>query len=250
MGDPLVGWHALPLPLGEDAGDEKETAVPGRARCSRCGRPAAQDCLCSALPERPLQCKEGTVIVLQHPLECRRTLASVPLLAACLAVHVLRGRKYKAGTVLDDAIAAASRGERPLFVLWPGDTARDIHSVALSPAVSWTLVAFDGTWPQAGEMAKSFLPVLCGPGSVVQLALSVNDPTLMLRSEPAAGHVLTAEAVARAAAALEAAATGDGAAAADLLTTVLAPLRLLVALQRRHDALGKGVRARDTGGRS
>lgn len=236
-GDDSARWHALPLPL-EDAGGEQQ----GRAVCSRCGRPSAQDCLCSALPEQPLRCQGGTVIVLQHPLESRRTLATVPLLAACLTVHVIRGRKHRAGrsAVLDDAIAAASLGERPLFVLWPGSGSLDVHSV--SPPVSWTLVAFDGTWPQAAEMARSFLPVLCGPGTLVQLSAAVNDQSLMLRSEPAAGHVLTAEAVARAAAALEAAAIGD-AAAAELLSTVLAPLRLLVALQRRRDTVGKGVKA-------
>jgi DTW domain-containing protein YfiP len=183
------------------------------------------------------------VIVLQHPLEKRRTLATVPLLEACLSIHVVRGRKYRAGrsAVLDDAIAAASRGERPLFVLWPGESSLDAHSA--SPSESWTLVAIDGTWPQAAEMARSFLPVLCGPGRLIRLASAVNDQNLMLRSEPAAGHVLTAEAVAHAAAALEAAATGDGEAAAVLKSAVLAPLRLLVALQRRHDAVGKGVKA-------
>ena len=215
--------------------------------------------------------------MLQHPHECKRTLATVPLLAACLAgVHVVRGNKYNAGKskLLDEAIARAGRAERPvpLFVLWPGEaySPMDVRTVTLPRQTStppsaaeedaasqdpaWTLVAIDGTWNQAAEMARSFLPALCPPGVVVHLGSGLsNDSTTLLRTEPVAGFVVTAEAVARAASYLEQAATGDGTKAEELCEAVLKPLRLLVSLQRQREAaaadisgkvaVGKGIKA-------
>ncbi len=239
-----------------------------RAVCGRCSRPAAHDCLCAALPSQPLDTR-GLVVVLQHPAEQKRALATVPLLSASLRnVHVVRRRTYQRGRsdLLDAVVAAASRQAQPLpvFLLWPSADAADVADAAatLQPALpsttddssettaplarcAYVLLVLDGTWAQCAEMARplrsSPLGRLC---HVVRLSAAhvPNDPACMLRTEPAAGCVVTVEAVARALAPLEAVATGNAARADTLREALLAPLRLLVSLQRRRDALGKGVK--------
>lgn len=70
-------------------------APPKRAVCARCARPAAV-CLCAALPPAPIA-TAGAVIVLQHPNEAKRRLATVALLRCCLARFLLlRGRQVGA----------------------------------------------------------------------------------------------------------------------------------------------------------
>ena len=205
-------------------------------------------------------------MVLQHPHEARRTLASVPLLAASLRkLRVVRSRGFKPGhNTFLDAILAAARRETdplPLFLLWPAeavDVAEAAKRLSPSPAASvalsarddtlmrcaYVLLVLDGTWTQCTEMARPLLVQLCPPAVVVHLSSWTNDPDCLLRSEPAPGCVVTAEAVARALEALEARATGDVDAAEALREQLLKPLRMLVALQRRRDVLGKGVKER------
>jgi len=253
----MEGWNAPAY--GED-----DTSRAGRRVCARCLRPAAQDCLCSALPPDLLDTR-GCVVVLQHPHEARRTLASVPLLAASLRkLRVVRSRGFKPGRdALLDAVLAAARRETdplPLFLLWPAEAvdvaeaakrlATSTASVALSASddtlfrCAYVLLVLDGTWTQCTEMARPLLAELCPPAVVVHLSAWTNAPDCLLRSEPAPGCVVTAEAVARALEALEARATGDADAAEALREQLLKPLRMLVCLQRRHDALGKGVKER------
>jgi len=236
-----ASWSALPLAAEEERESLSEQRRR-RATCTRCGRPQ-KHCLCASLPAQPLSSR-GTIIVLQHPAEQKRTLATVPLLALCVQnVHVVRGRRYRQGrsAVLDAAIAAASRSHTPvpLLVLWPGPGAIDVSAVTLPLcSLNYTLVVFDGTWPQCAEMSKLFVPALSPPAQLVRLNIG-NDADCRLRTAPAAGLVLTAEAVARACASLELAAGSS--AAGDVCDAILAPLRLLVSLQNLHGP-PKGVR--------
>jgi DTW domain-containing protein YfiP len=252
-------WHAA-LPSAVD----EPTSVK-RPVCARCGRPAARDCLCDSLPARPLDV-HGAVVIVQHPHECKRPLATVPLLQRCLArVHVLRRRTYTPGVggvpVLDAVLHAASHGQPavPVYVLWPGPDAVDVRHAAAAAGLgdlsgdtgndgacntrsAYILVALDGTWHQAREMAAACIPALCPPGKCVHLGAHINDADLLLRTEPAPGCVVTAEAVARALGVLEAAATGNEAEGEAVREALLAPVRRLVALQRVHDVTGKGVK--------
>ncbi|KAJ9513784.1 hypothetical protein QJQ45_015521 [Haematococcus lacustris] len=71
-----------------------------RKLCDRCKRPASV-CLCPALPPAPIQL-QGKVIILQHPGELKRALATVPLLRLCIQpCEVVVGRKFKPGQVPD-----------------------------------------------------------------------------------------------------------------------------------------------------
>ena len=77
---------------------EGETGSTARRRevCAACNRPAENACLCDSFPKRPLRIG-GRVIVLQHPHEKKRKLATVPLLSKCLdkeCLEVLVGRKF------------------------------------------------------------------------------------------------------------------------------------------------------------
>ena len=104
-------------------------------------------------------------------------------------------------------------------------------------APAYVLVAIDGTWQEAKEMAKAL------PGEMSEVALPVSfelgpaGASAPLRTEPAPGCTSTFEAVARALGALE----GDVA----LRDALLAPLERLVDIQARYDP---AVRQRLCGG--
>lgn len=167
-----------------------------RKECSRCQRPASV-CLCDSLPPRPLATR-GQVIILQHPAEAKKRLATVPLLSKCIAnCHVLPGRTYKAGKheVLRQAVESAERGTQPLFLLFPrpdsvvlGDAAREhLNAAEVSQGgaeglgggaegagsyPAYTLLVLDGTWRQGREMFNSVAPLLLppsGPAVLVKL---------------------------------------------------------------------------------
>eukprot|EP00887_Chlorella_sp_A99_P008195 scaffold12.g8195.t1 len=99
--------------------------------CEGCGRPS-RVCLCPALPPARLR-TAGQLIVLQHPHEARKQLATVPLLPLCLeGVTVYRGRGYRPESqpVLRRAAEAAAAGACPLYVLFPGRSAVDLRQAA------------------------------------------------------------------------------------------------------------------------
>jgi len=132
-----------------------------------------------------------------------------------------------------------------VFLLWPGAGAVElgIACASLKPAERYTLLVLDGTWTQTREMVGPLLLRLRATRAVLVKLACENDASLMLRTEPQLGCVVTAEAVARALFELEARATGLAAARA-LQDSLLAPLRLLVAKQRSRDTLGKGINSR------
>ncbi|PRW20396.1 DTW domain-containing 2 [Chlorella sorokiniana] len=101
--------------------------------CTRCSRPKSV-CLCPWLPAAPLQ-TAGRIVILQHPHELKKRLATVPLLQKCLGdVTVLRSRYYQPSkpqhAALQQALEGAAAGRYPLLVLFPGGTARDVQEVA------------------------------------------------------------------------------------------------------------------------
>ncbi len=94
-----------------------------RAVCGRCARPQSV-CLCPALPAQPIRLG-GLVVVLQHPNEQNRRLATVPLLQRCLSqdsLLLLRKRKLVHGLwpALDALVEGARQRRWPLFVMYPG----------------------------------------------------------------------------------------------------------------------------------
>ena len=204
----------------------------GRIVCGRCDRPA-NACLCDALPDEPIRLERGCgVIVLQHPNERKRKLATVPVLTKALgSCDVLVGRKFRAGQepVLDEAYRSAREGGADVFVLYPGPGARDLaREVAAVPRRPWTLVAIDGTWQQAKEMFKTNEDVLLPAGVPSARRVSLRPPEggirMPLRTEPERGCMTTMEAVASA--------LGVLSDTPDLEPRILAPLAKLYGVQK------------------
>ncbi|KAK9817852.1 hypothetical protein WJX72_003154 [[Myrmecia] bisecta] len=237
--------------------------------CTVCRRPQ-RVCLCSALPQARLHTR-GRVIVLQHPFEIRKRLATVPLLTLSLAhITVLRVRHLSPGCsdVLDEALEDAANGVSPLYLLFPGAGAVDVAELAASEAHiqrlqsvqeqsggegsgtrrrwPYTLLAIDGTWNQAKEMFKAFAPRLLPPnGPVIRVQLmpaSVGIPDeldCLIKREPLENCRTTLEAIARALALLERDPGG-------LLPQLLAPLKLMTDLQAQFDPAVRSRLAGDT----
>ncbi|BDA49562.1 DTW domain-containing protein 2 [Coccomyxa sp. Obi] len=229
--------------------------------CGRCRRPQSV-CLCSALPHAPLKL-HGKLLVLQHPLEARKRMATVPLLDLCLKdCTLIRGRKFSVEKTsgLGDALHTAKQMGSPIYVLFPGAEARDLadmvrvhsqerhlegglqvqqaaaephvtHRGSHSPPWTYLLIAIDGTWRQGKEIFKVLMPLLEGfQADVVHLPLDSiprENWECALKREPSLGCMTTAEAVARALGILE----GSN----EVQAALLAPLRQMTALQAAFD---------------
>ncbi|DBA73457.1 TPA: hypothetical protein ACH3X1_011486 [Trebouxia sp. C0004] len=101
--------------------------------CDDCRRPK-RVCLCAAYPASP-KATSGLVFILQHPLEHRRALATVPLLERSLRdCTVVRDRKFQVGKhidldrVLQQVVAGAVKG----FLLFPGPGSQELDAAALA----------------------------------------------------------------------------------------------------------------------
>ena len=226
-------------------GDACAELANHRLTCQRCRRPSSV-CLRASFPPEPLRTR-GLVVVLQHPHEEKRLLASVPLLSACLsadALAILRCRTVRPGrSLLLDAVLDAAASGLPVFLLWPGAGAElPTRAAAASCTLryglceltcDYVLLVPDGTWPQCSLLVRSLLAVT--PLTTLRLPPVVHaGGDTRLRMEPVEGCCVTAEAVARVLAVLE-----DDAALAE---TLLRPLRAMVALQQTCGGSGKAVR--------
>ncbi|KAL4418806.1 hypothetical protein ABPG77_006775 [Micractinium sp. CCAP 211/92] len=137
MAPPVAGDWDLPLSLDHDEAFESDASLAGprnKRDCERCERPSSV-CLCATLPTAPLRLA-GRVIILQHPHEQKKRLATVPVLQKCVdpgCLTVLPGRAYRPGhpphAALQAALAGAAEGRYPLLVLFPGAGARDVREV-------------------------------------------------------------------------------------------------------------------------
>ena len=97
-------------------------------------------CVCYALPDHRLDSK-ARLIVLQHPHEIRRRLATVPLLSAALEkVDVPRGRRFdgeRCPPCLREAMREAEEKEIPVLLMFPGPGALDAKDVAERGIPRW-----------------------------------------------------------------------------------------------------------------
>ncbi|GAX74159.1 hypothetical protein CEUSTIGMA_g1608.t1 [Chlamydomonas eustigma] len=92
-----------------------------RRICEGCGRPS-NTCLCTALPRERIPLT-GHVIVIRHPNEKSKALATIPILTKCVRnISVVHARKFKAGLSdeVDKLIQTATKGDCPLYLLFPG----------------------------------------------------------------------------------------------------------------------------------
>ncbi|XP_008786909.2 tRNA-uridine aminocarboxypropyltransferase 2 [Phoenix dactylifera] len=242
--------EATPFPEGGGGAGEGETeeapaeapATKGRAVCwDGCGRPSSV-CVCDHLPPCPIP-TATRVVVLHHPHELRRKLATLPLLSKCLHnLYLVPGRRLRLGSspLLDSLYRSPSSPTEALFLFPssdPASPAADLGAwAAETPPADRrnpVLIVFDGTWREAKEMVAASLPFLSQFAVRVSLGCdegkegeSTFESDLVLRKEPFLGCVSTMEAVARALRVLE----PDGA-GAEVEARLLAVLRAMVGFQ-------------------
>jgi DTW domain-containing protein YfiP len=318
-------WQAT-REASEDA-DDHPSISGRRASCEACDRPA-RACLCPHLPETPFPTR-GALVVLTHPNEHKRALATGWILPRCLrrcAVLTRRSppdaflrmlRPAASAAAADDGVLPA---DAPIYLLYPALHATDVtrvdvradaesfrsareghddeHDVggggggggggALPGRISAELtsarealrdaaylcIAVDSTWRQAREMVVRAVEALPARTRLVQLPTrgSAEAPGLRrvwersggddpgddrgdvgtLRVEPAEGCMLTAEAAARAMAALERgyARDGDGDSGGDAAAAAtISALRAMARTQAAHDPAMRAGVVKRTGGR-
>ena len=206
-----------------------------RALCERCSRPH-RVCLCAALPPVPVV-TQTRVLILQHPVEAKKTVATVPLVELCLAnCTVVRGIRFE--PELREIQVALDEGYRPLL-LYPGPDAQPLEEWGARTDSSVhendpegvmqpqkvLLILADGTWRQAHHMLRHSprLVAACQCVSFSDATKSDFDP---LRREPAKHCISTLEACARALRQLEP--TEEAA------VHMEESLRYMVAAQLRH----------------
>ena len=167
-----------------------------RSTCHRCKRPLPGQCVCAALPQTPLV-TDTRVLVLQHPAEAKKRIATVPLLPLCLErVSIVKGNRFNADLApIEQAVRA---GFSPLL-LFPGPGAICLDQMPAPPVTGQKtlLVLIDGTWTQARHMMRHSpsLSAACTHAMFEAPAASVFDA---LRREPEKHCMSTAEACARA----------------------------------------------------
>jgi len=223
-----------------------------RAYCQRCRRPCSV-CLCDSVVPGLSIC--GRVVVIQHPNEAKKKLATVPLLQLSLrSVSVFRCRRTP-HTQIAHIIEEAKRPVNPvplvIIYLAPGarpleDVVNEWKSIAqdddegdahgdghgeIKPR--YTLLVLDGTWNEVREMWNKGMHVLGEPHGVGKLAyLPLDDDVerkdavrYKLRVEPQEGCMSTLECIARALGVIE----GDN----GLTLALLRPLARLIELQKQ-----------------
>ncbi|KAA6424718.1 MAG: hypothetical protein FRX49_05385, partial [Trebouxia sp. A1-2] len=101
--------------------------------CDGCRRPR-RVCLCAAYPSPP-KATSGLVFILQHPLEHRRALATVPLLERSLRdCLVVKDRKFQGGKHidLDRVLQQVADGALKGFLLFPGPGSQALDAAVLA----------------------------------------------------------------------------------------------------------------------
>lgn len=148
-----------------------------RPRCARCQRPLVH-CLCSSIPTLT---SATQVLILQHPSETSHALNTARLVALGLSSAQLRvGEIFE---LPDDG--------HDNFLLFPGDTATPIESLA-GTARPLRLIVPDGTWRKARKLLHldpdlAALPRVSLPSGLIS--------RYRLRKAPAPGALSTLEAV-------------------------------------------------------
>ena len=197
-----------------------------RVTCQRCGRPEGRFCICASLPPAPLRLSTR-LLVLQHPAEAKKTIASVPLIPLCVdQVRILKGQCFT--SEIDFLQESISEGYEPLLLFpGPGATALDVstaecianedgggaegleqqrrapeqqrrasQSIVASERKK-LLVLIDGTWTQARHMHR-WSPSLAAACKQVMFESDAASIIDALRREPEKHCTSTLEAFARA----------------------------------------------------
>ena len=184
-----------------------------RIRCDRCKRPLGASCICSALPPAPVALSTR-VLILQHPREARKAIATVPLIPLCLRdVEVVRARvpwcrgqePLPQPEELSFLEQSVHDGYEPLL-LFPAPEAVVLDTVDVSNSRPLQggegggkvlLVLIDGTWSQAQNLMRNS-PGLAAACTLVMFDGEQHAIIGELRREPQQHCMSTLEACARA----------------------------------------------------
>ena len=189
---------ALPSKIMEPGASRamRNAVQVARDVCPRCSRPTPA-CICSALPSEPLE-TATRVLVLQHPAEAKRQIASVPLISMCMkSVLVTKGVSFSGD--IEPLQQAVQSGFEPLL-LFPSADAVALDSVNASTLATGNkklLVLIDGTWTQARHMIRHS-PELLGRCTPIKFDQRIDSIFNALRREPEPYCMSTVEACARA----------------------------------------------------
>jgi 23S rRNA-/tRNA-specific pseudouridylate synthase len=189
---------ALPSKIMEPGASRamRNAVQVARDVCPRCSRPTPA-CICSALPSEPLE-TATRVLVLQHPAEAKRQIASVPLISMCMkSVLVTKGVSFSGD--IEPLQQAVQSGFEPLL-LFPSADAVALDSVNASTLATGSkklLVLIDGTWTQARHMVRHS-PELLGRCTPIKFDQRIDSIFNALRREPEPYCMSTVEACARA----------------------------------------------------
>jgi len=203
---------ALPSKIMEPGASRamRNAVQVARDVCPRCSRPTPA-CICSALPSEPLE-TATRVLVLQHPAEAKRQIASVPLISMCMkSVLVTKGVSFSGD--IEPLQQAVQSGFEPLL-LFPSADAVALDSVNASTLATGSkklLVLIDGTWTQARHMVRHS-PELLGRCTPIKFDQRIDSIFNALRREPEPYCMSTVEACARALRFLEPSAAAQAAA--------------------------------------
>ena len=149
-----------------------------RPQCPRCQRPLSH-CLCEVIPSLSSRTR---VLILQHPDEVSHALNT-----ARLAALGLQNCELRVGERFDDL----ALGETPSVLLFPGENAAPVESLAGTGALP-QLIVLDGTWRKARRLLHlnpelSALPRVALPPGLAS--------RYRLRKAPQPGALSTVEAI-------------------------------------------------------
>ena len=159
--------------------------------CTTCNRPCIV-CICASFPKESLSISTH-VIILQHPNEIKRPMATVPLLTNCIASNkctVLRGKSFSPFKF--SLIRECMEHKQNTAVLYPLPDATLLPSTSPLPDIKH-LIVIDGTWRQAKSIYKgnSYLSEL------THLAINIEQTSkYVIRRQPTDTCLSTIEAVA------------------------------------------------------
>ena len=199
-----------------------EVAVK-RDTCQTCNRPNIV-CICASFPKEPLNIKTH-LIILQHPNEIKRPMATVPLLNNCVVTQkctVLRGKSFS--PLKYPIIRHCLENTPQSAVLYPLPDAILLPSTAPVPDIKY-LIVLDGTWRQAKSIykANSYLSEL------IHLSIDIKQTSqYVIRTQPTDNCLSTIEAIAFCLQQLE----GDP----NIPGVLLSPLKALCDYQLDHGA--------------
>ncbi|KAL3134734.1 hypothetical protein ABBQ32_007734 [Trebouxia sp. C0010 RCD-2024] len=163
--------------------------------CEGCRRPK-RVCLCAAYPQPPVELS-GQVVILQHPLEHRRTLATVPLLEATVKhCSVIRNRKFQLAKhpKLHQLLQQIKSGELTGYLLFPGSGSKDLTQVVF-PSKEGNYPSGSHISHSCGSTAESQVSQCTNIAFGPQSTLGHSEGTASLHSDGTIPPILTSSAV-------------------------------------------------------